>query len=235
MTAGEAHRRHAGSHAGWGVAYSAGAYAIWAMFPVYFKAVAQVPAMQVLAHRVIWSLLFLGIVIAMRGGYGMVSQAMLAPRIRRLLALSSVAIAVNWGVFVWAVSVGRILECSLGYFVTPLLSIVLGVVVLRERLRPAQWLAVTLAAMGVSYQVAVFGAVPWVALVLALSFAGYGLLRKLTPIEPIGGLFVEALLLAPLALGYVLVLAANNASVFLAGKLAARCAACVERPAHGLR
>lgn len=217
MTAGEPHRRHAGSRAGTGVAYSAGAYAIWAMFPVYFKAVAQVPAMQVLAHRVIWSLLFLGIVIAIRGGYSTVSQAMLSPRIRRLLALSSVAIAVNWGVFVWAVTAGRILECSLGYFVTPLLSIVLGVVVLRERLRPAQWLAVTLAAMGVSYQVIVFGAVPWVALVLALSFAGYGLLRKLTPIEPIGGLFIEALLLTPLAFGYLLVQAANNSGAFLAG------------------
>ena len=121
------------------------------MFPVYFKAVAEVPAMQVLAHRVVWSLLFLGTVLAVGGGWSTVRRAMRAPGLLRLLALSSCAIAVTWGVFVWAVAQDRVLECSLGYFATPLLSITLGVLVLGERLHPMQWAAVALAAAGVMY------------------------------------------------------------------------------------
>ena len=203
--------------AAWGVAYSAAAYAIWAMFPVYFKAVAHVPAMQVLAHRVVWSLLFLGIVIFVSAGWGAIWRALRAPSLLRLLALSSCAIAINWGVFVWAVAEGRVLECSLGYFATPLLSIILGVLVLRERLRPMQSVAVAMAAAGVMYQTLVFDKVPWVALVLALSFAGYALLRKISPIEPIGGLFIEALLLTPVALGYLLFTASEGNGAFGAG------------------
>ena len=186
------------------------------MFPIY-KAVAQVPAMQVLAHRVVWSLLFLGTVLAVGGGWSTVRRAMRAPGLLRLLALSSSAIGVNWGVFVWAVDQGRVLECSLGYFATPLLSIILGVLVLGERLRPMQWVAVALAAAGVMYQTVVFGTVPWVALVLALSFAGYALLRKISPIEPIEGLFIEALLLTPVALAYLLLVTAEGSGAFGAG------------------
>lgn len=218
MSVAEPDRRQTAERAAaWGVAYSAAAYAIWAMFPIYFKAIAQVPAMQVLAHRVVWSLLFLGIVLAAGGGWSIVRRAMRAPGLLRLLALSSCAIAVNWGVFVWAVAQDRVLECSLGYFATPLLSITLGVLVLGERLHPMQWAAVALAAAGVMYQTLVFGVVPWVALVLALSFAGYALLRKISPIEPIGGLFIEALLLTPVALGYLLLVTAEGTGAFGAG------------------
>lgn len=167
MSAARPERRQPAERAAaWGVAYSAAAYAIWAVFPVYFKAVAHVPAMQVLAHRVVWSLLFIGIVIAVGGGWSTVRRAMGAPGLLCLLAVSSCAIAINWGVFVWAVAQGRVLECSLGYFATPLLSIILGVLVLGERLRPMQWVAVALAAAGVMYQTVVLGTVPWVALVL---------------------------------------------------------------------
>ena len=203
------------------------------MFPIYFKAIAQVPAMQVLAHRVVWSLLFLGIVLAAGGGWSIVRRAMRAPGLLRLLALSSCAIAVNWGVFVWAVAQDRVLECSLGYFATPLLSITLGVLVLGERLHPMQWAAVALAAAGVMYQTLVFGVVPWVALVLALSFAGYALLRKISPIETIDGLFIEALLLTPVALGYLLLVRGGGQRRLWRWRLAARRRAGVERSSDG--
>jgi chloramphenicol-sensitive protein RarD len=217
MTAAEPERRIARSRAAWGVAYSAAAYAIWGLFPIYFKAVAQVPATQVLAHRVVWSLLFLGAVIGFRANWRPIARAFASPRLLATLALSATAIAVNWGVFIWAVAHDHVLECSLGYFISPLVSVLLGIIVLGERLGRLQWLAVVLAAAGILYQIAVYGAVPWVALTLALTFGSYGLLRKMAPIEPVGGLFIEALLLTPAALGFLLVLAVNGGGAFGAG------------------
>lgn len=200
-----------------GVAFSLAAYALWGVFPVYFKAVAAVPALQVLAHRVVWSLLFLAVVIALAGRLGRVRAAFASPRLLRTLILSSVIIALNWGVFIWAVAAGRVLECSLGYFINPLVSVLLGVLVLGERLSRAQAIAVALAAAGVLYQVVAFGAVPWVALVLAVSFGSYGLIRKTAAIDPVSGLFVEAVLLTPPALGLLLWAAADGTGAFAAG------------------
>lgn len=197
-----------------GIACSAGAYLLWGLFPLYFKAVAQVPALEMLAHRVVWSLLFLGLVITIRRGWAPIRKALRQRRLLAVLALSSGLIAVNWGVFIWAVAAGRVIECSLGYFITPLLSVLMGVVVLRERLRPWQWLAVGLAAAGVAWQVVVLGTLPWVALVIAASFGGYGLVRKVAPIEAMGGLAVEAMLLTPAALTWLCLLAIRNESAF---------------------
>lgn len=207
-----------------GVACSAAAYVIWGLFPIYFKAVAAVPPVEVLANRIVWSLVFLAAVIgvhglASRGPAGGWRPVLAAFRTRRLLAVlcfSSIAIAANWVVFIWAVANGRVLECSLGYFINPLVSVLLGVVALGERLSSTQWVAIAFAALGVAHQIVAVGTVPWVALVLAVSFGLYGLLRKTAPIEPIGGLFVEAALLTPPAL-CVLALAALGGGALLGG------------------
>lgn len=183
-----------------GIAYSTSAYLLWGLFPLYFKAVAAIPAPEMLAHRILWSLLVFWLITVFRRTWRPVVRALRSPRLLAVLVLSASLIAVNWGVFIWAVAAGRVIECSLGYFINPLLSVMLGVGVLRERLRPLQWLAVAMAACGVLWQVAAFGAVPWVALTLAATFASYGLVRKLVPIDAVSGLTVESMLLAPPAL-----------------------------------
>lgn len=200
-----------------GVACSVGAYALWGIFPVYFKVVAGVPALEVLAHRVVWSVLLVGALIALRRGWRPVARVCTTPRLFLTLAGSATVISVNWGVFIWAVGQGRILECSLGYYINPLVSVLLGVAVLGERLRLAQWLAVALAGAGVGIEIVSFGTLPWIALTLAVSFALYGLIRKTAPIDPVSGLFIETLLLTPVALIYLGALMLGGNSRFLAG------------------
>jgi chloramphenicol-sensitive protein RarD len=133
------------------------------------------------------------------------------------MALSATAIAVNWLVFIWAVAAGRVLECSLGYFLTPLVSVTLGVIVLGERLNRVQWVAVSLAALGALIDVVFLGSLPWVSLTLAVSFGGYGLLRKTAPVDAMDGLFIEAVILTPPALGFLLAVAASGEGAFGAG------------------
>lgn len=177
------------------------AYLLWGLAPVYFKQLLDVPAPEILAHRVVWSiLLLLGLITAL--GYWTRVRALLRqPRLLLLLLVSSVVIGTNWLVFIWAVNNNHILDASLGYYINPLLNIVLGMVFLQERYRPLQWLAVGLAALGVLIQLLVFGSLPWVALVLALSFGTYGLIRKQVPVDPFTGLLMEtSVLLIPAVL-----------------------------------
>ncbi|TDW58970.1 chloramphenicol-sensitive protein RarD [Oceanimonas baumannii] len=177
------------------------AYLLWGLAPVYFKQLLDVPAPEILAHRVVWSiLLLLGLITAL--GYWTRVRALLRqPRLLLLLLISSVVIGTNWLVFIWAVNNNHILDASLGYYINPLLNIVLGMVFLQERYRPLQWLAVGLAALGVLIQLLVFGSLPWVALVLALSFGTYGLIRKQVPVDPFTGLLLEtSVLLIPAVL-----------------------------------
>lgn len=174
------------------------AYLLWGLAPVYFKQLLAVPAPEILAHRVVWScLLLLGLITAM--GYWTRVRALLRrPQLLLLLLVSSLVIGTNWLVFIWAVNNNHILDASLGYYINPLLNIVLGMVFLKERYRPLQWLAVGLAALGVLVQLLVFGRLPWVALVLALSFGTYGLIRKQVPVDPFTGLLLEtSVLLVP--------------------------------------
>jgi len=205
----------ASARAATGVACSVGAYALWGVFPVYFKAVAAVPALEVLAHRIVWSVLLVAGLLAVQRGWRLVARALADRRLLLTLAGSALVISLNWGVFIWAVADGRILECSLGYYINPLVSVVLGVAVLRERLRPVQWLAVAIAAIGVAIEVISFGTLPWVALTLAVSFALYGLIRKTAPVDPVSGLFIETLLLSPAALIFLAALAAQGEGAFL--------------------
>ena len=187
-----------------GVALGVAAYLTWGFLPIYLKALAVVPAPQVLAHRILWSLLLVAAVVAvMRRGAALLAL-LRAPRMIAVLALTATLIGINWLTYIWAVNAGHVLETSLGYFINPLVNVALGVIVLRERLRRPQIAAVALAGIGVAVLAVAQGGLPWIALVLAFSFGFYGLLRKMAPVDPLTGLLGETAILAPLCLLYLL-------------------------------
>jgi chloramphenicol-sensitive protein RarD len=185
-----------------GLGLALAAYLCWGLLPLYFKAMPGVPALEILAHRIVWSALLLAGLLARRGNLA----AFRAPFSRDklpLLAITTMLVSTNWLVYIWAVQVGRVLEASLGYFVNPLVNVLLGVAFLGERLSRRQQMAVALAGIGVAVLIVRAGTVPWVGLVLAGTFGLYGLLRKRAAIEAVGGLFGETMLLAPAALAYL--------------------------------
>ncbi|MCP4247506.1 MAG: EamA family transporter RarD [bacterium] len=197
-----------------GVAYGLGAYLFWGLVPVYFKAVASIPPLEILAHRVVWSLVLLAALLTLRRSWKLVFGAVASRTVAVTLAATTLLIAVNWYVFIWAVGRGHILQASLGYYINPLVNVVLGYVFLGERLDRWQKTSVALAAAGVAYLTFGYGQVPWIALTLAGSFGFYGLLRKTVPIGALAGLTVETVMLGPLALGYIVYLAAQGAGSF---------------------
>lgn len=180
-----------------GLLFGVGAYLLWGLMPLYFRLIGGVPATQVLAHRVLWSVALLLIVVAALRRFGAI-RAAATPRVLGALAASAVLIAVNWLVYIWAVQHAHVLEASLGYYINPLVNVALGVLVLGERVRPVQGAAVALAAAGVGVM-ALGGGALWISLTLAMSFGFYGLIRKLVAIDALGGLLVETAVLAPLA------------------------------------
>jgi chloramphenicol-sensitive protein RarD len=186
-----------------GLACALGAFSIWGLSPLYFHAVGSVPATEIVAHRVLWSVLLLAAWIGLRQGFGTLRAVFGQPRLLALLALTASLTSANWLVFVWSVGAGRLVESSLGYFINPLVNVLFGRLFLGERLRPLQRVAVGLAAAGVALKVWQTGSLPWIALFLAGTFGTYGLLRKRAPIDAQNGLFIETLLVAPLALGYL--------------------------------
>jgi chloramphenicol-sensitive protein RarD len=183
-----------------GVVYAALAYAAWGLFPLYFKQVASVPSLEIVLHRSVGSLVFLLVVLAVMRRWAWLPPLLREPRRLGLFGLSALLLSANWLVYVWAVTHGRIVDASLGYFITPLVNVLLGTLVLHERPRPGQWLAVAIAAAGVLWLTIGTGQLPWVALTLATSFGVYGLLRKTSTLGTLEGLALETLLLAPLAL-----------------------------------
>lgn len=183
------------------------AFSIWGLAPLYFRAVGGVPPFEVVAHRVLWSLVFLAALIAFvpgTGRFSAVAAVLRQPRLAGLLALTAMLTGSNWLVFVWSIDAGRLIEASLGYFINPLVSVLLGRLFLGERLRPLQQLAVGIAVAGVGWRIWQVGTLPWIALFLAATFGLYGLLRKRAPVDAVGGLFIETLVTAPLALGWLL-------------------------------
>jgi chloramphenicol-sensitive protein RarD len=186
-----------------GVLFALACYGSWGLFPVFWKLVATIPATEVLAYRVVWSLLTVALLLAWKGRWTEVSVLLASPRRLGILAASTLCISVNWLVFIRAVGQGNVLEASMGYFLNPLVNVALGVMILKERLRPLQWAAVGLALAGVVELAAVTGAAPWTALILAGTFGVYGLLRKTLPVAPLTGLAVETGLMLPLALLYL--------------------------------
>jgi chloramphenicol-sensitive protein RarD len=186
-----------------GIWYALGAYIFWGLFPVYWKILAGIPALQLLGHRIFWSfLLLIGIVLIVR--QGKIFRTFLNRRVLIIYAVAAILIAINWLTYVWAVGMGFIVETSLGYFINPLLSVLLGVVFLRERLRPLQWLPIGLAGAGVLYLTFAYGTLPWVALTLAISFSFYGLVKKTAPLGALHGLTLETGILFLPALFFLL-------------------------------
>lgn len=184
-----------------GVLYAALAYTAWGLFPIFFKQLASVNAFEVVMHRTVWSLVFLLGVLAVRRHWGWLGAARRSPRVLGAFALSAVLLAANWSTYVWAVQNAHVLDASLGYFILPLVNVALGFVFLHERPRPGQWLAVAVAAAGVLWLTVQAGRVPWVALVLAITFGFYGLLRKVGALGALEGLTLETLVLSPVAAG----------------------------------
>jgi chloramphenicol-sensitive protein RarD len=187
-----------------GLAAGAAAFTIWGLFPVYLHPLSGVPAIQVIAHRVTWSCLFLLGWMLLRGELGRLTATLSRPPLLGRLAVTALLISCNWLVYVWGVTHGHIVDASLGYYINPLVNVLLGVLVLHERLNRAQWIAVALAAAAVAYLTVLAGRPPWIAFALAISFSLYGLLRKIISVDALPGLATETLLLMPLAAAYLL-------------------------------
>lgn len=200
-----------------GVIYGLAAYFIWGFFPVFFKALEGATPLEIVCHRIIWSVVFLFILVTISRQLVKVRNTLHNRFTLLTLCGSTLLIATNWLVFIYAVQQGEVLQSSLGYFITPLLSVLLGFVFLRERLSRRQLLSVLLALLGVLNLTFQHGQFPWISLTLAASFGFYGLLRKVARVEAMIGLTVETLLLAPIALGYLIYLATQQESSFLTG------------------
>ena len=197
-----------------GVLYGIGAYTLWGFFPLYWKLLQKVTALELIGHRIAWSFLMLLAVILIARQWGEF-RAALNRRTFMLYSMASVLIGVNWLMYVWAVNAGHIVETSLGYFINPLLSVLLGLIILREKLRPVQWLPVGLAFAGVTYLTVTYGRPPWIALSLAFTFGFYGLVKKLAPLSSLHGLTLETGILFIPALVYVLYLEVSGSAAFL--------------------
>ena len=196
-----------------GILSAALAFLCWGLFPLYFHAIGDVPPLQILAHRMVWSLLFLVIVLAVRRQWAWLNLVR-RPRVFGSFVASALLLSINWLIYIWAVNNGHVIESSLGYFINPLVNIMFGSLLLKERLRRAQWMAIGVAALGVAWLTWQAGTVPWVALALAISFGGYGLLRKTAHLGALEGLTLETMLLCPLAAAYLAIAGTHGASGF---------------------
>lgn len=191
------------------------AYAMWGFFPIYWKLLHDVPALQVIGHRIGWSFILLTTYILSTGQWRNFRSAAFKLKTVGIYSIAAVLLSFNWLIYVWGVNAGFIVETSLGYFINPLLSVLLGVVFLRERLRPLQWIPVGLAAAGVVYLTVVYGRLPWIALSLAFTFGFYGFVKKLSPLGSLYGLSLETGIVFPVALIYIVFAAFNGSGIFL--------------------
>jgi chloramphenicol-sensitive protein RarD len=199
-----------------GMLYAALAFSIWGLFPLYFHAVGNVDALEVLAHRMLWSLLLLALVLTWRRQWAWLGLALRQPRVVGSFIASALLLSANWFTYIWAVNHGHVIDASLGYFLTPLVNVTLGYALLHERLRRGQWLAIALAACGVAWLAWQTGQLPWIAMLLAATFGGYGLLRKTAALGALEGLSFETLILFPLAFAYLAWLTLAGTSTFIA-------------------
>jgi len=197
-----------------GTLAAVGAYALWGVFPIYWKTIQHVPAFEILCHRMAWSFVFAVAMLTWKRHWEWLHQVKQRPATLLLFLGTASLLALNWFIYIWAVNNGHIVDASLGYFINPLLSVLLGVVFLRERLRAWQWIPVGIAAAAVTYLTVSYGVFPWIALTLAATFGLYGLLRKTAPFEALEGLLLEtAYMLAP-ALAYLLYLEGTGVAAF---------------------
>ena len=198
-----------------GLIYAASAFLIWGLSPLYWKALVAVPALEIIAHRVVWSFLFLMGLILLQRRWSEFAEILKSGRMLLTLMLTAILVSANWLLYIWAVNNNYMLQASLGYYINPLVNVVLGLLFLRERLRRPQILAVMLAASGVLYLTIAYGKFPWISLTLALSFGLYGLIRKVAPVGALVGLAVETMLLSPPALTYLIHLNSQEADTIL--------------------
>lgn len=199
-----------------GILYALLAFTLWGLFPVYFKTLHQIGALEMLAHRMAWSLLFLVAVLTVRQQWRWLWPVLRDRPLVARFAASAVLLSTNWGIYIWAVNADHIVDASLGYFINPLINVLFGLVFLGERLRRWQWLAVAIAGVGVLWLTWQNGHPPWISLALGFTFAGYGLLRKTAKLGALEGLTLETILLFPVALLYLLFLASRGANGFAA-------------------
>lgn len=187
-----------------GFAFALTAYLLWGFLPFFMKAVAHIPAPEVVAHRIVWSVPLAGLVLLWLGRTDDIKTALRSPRMLCMAALTAVLITINWGIYVWAIGAGRAIETALGYYINPLFSIFLGAVLLKERPNPAQMVAIALAASAVAVLAFDAGGLPWVSIGLCLSWGFYAFFRKTLPVGPNQGFFLEVLLLSVPAIGYII-------------------------------
>ncbi|MFI7511668.1 EamA family transporter RarD [Micromonospora aurantiaca] len=197
-----------------GYLYGVGAYLIWGFFPIYLKLLRPAGPVEILAHRILWSVAFVALLLAATRHAGFLRKLARRPRALAGIGLAAALIAVNWGTYIYGVNSDRVVETALGYFINPLVSVLFGVLVLRERLRRAQWAALGVGALAVAVLTVDYGRLPWLALTLAFSFAGYGLVKKQLALPATEGLFVESAVLALPALAYLGWLSARGDSTF---------------------
>jgi len=198
-----------------GILYAATAYVLWGVFPIYFKALQTIPPVEIMLHRIVWSLVFVMVVLAWRRQWAWMGATLRRPKVLAGFAVSATLLSSNWLIYIWAVNDGRVIDTSLGYFINPLVNVLFGFLLLRERLRPGQWLAIGLAALGVAWLTWHSGQLPWIGLALAATFGTYGLLRKTAALGPLEGLALETLLLFPFALSYLIWLTLHHHNAFL--------------------
>lgn len=194
-----------------GVFYAGAAFLIWGLSPVYWKAMQRVPALEIVSHRVVWSVVFLMGLTLLQRRWGEFRQVLKTPRTLLILALTTLLVSFNWLLYIWAVNAGYMLQASLGYYINPLVNVLLGMVFLKERLRRPQALAVLLAGAAVVYRTVSHGGLPWIALGLGFSFGLYGLIRKVAPVSSLVGLSVETLLLTAPSAAYLVYLEGQGA------------------------
>jgi chloramphenicol-sensitive protein RarD len=199
----------------WGVVYATSAFLIWGISPIYWKALRAVPALEIILHRIVWSFFFLVPLVILMRRWQEFKDALKNYRTVLVLLFTALIVGGNWLLYIWAVNTDRLIQASLGYYINPLVNVLLGVVFLKERLRPPQIVAVLLAAAGVLYLTFYYGEFPWIALTLAVSFGIYGLIRKIVPVGSLVGLTVETLLLSIPALAYLFYLDSHGAGAFL--------------------
>src|SRR5437764_8765593 len=197
-----------------GYLFGIGAYVSWGFFPLYFKLLRPAGPLEILAHRVVWSALFVAVLLTLARNWRRIIALRHRPRTLLVIGIAAVLIAVNWGTYIYGVNTARVVETSLGYFITPLISVAFGLAVFGERLRPAQWVAIGVGTAAVAVLAVDYGRLPWIALTLAGSFASYGLVKKRLGLPPTDGLFVESAVLALPGLGYLTWLAATGRSTF---------------------
>ena len=200
-----------------GIWYAVGAYSAWGLFPIYWKWLHQVPALQLIAHRIAWSFILLAIILFITRQWKAFHAVALHKREVFIYLASAIFLGINWLTYVWAVNAGYVVESSLGYFINPLFSVLLGVVFLHEHLRPWQWVLIGLAGMGVIYVAVSYGQFPWIALTLAGSFGIYGLIKKTAPLGSLYGLTLETGLLFLPAVGYLVFLQSAGQGAFVTG------------------